>query len=100
VRRGWTKKIALVAAVIPLAVLAASSSGSSATRHAQAVSGSITFDGVWTGAEAKSFGQVITAFNKVYPGVKVNYKPVGDNLPTVVSTAVETTVGRLSPTGL
>ena len=46
------------------------------------------FDGVWTGAEAKSFGAVITAFNKQYPGVKVNYKPVGDNLPTVVSTAV------------
>ena len=64
------------------------SSGSSATRHTQAVSGSITFDGVWTGAEASAFGNVIKAFNKVVPGVKVNYKPVGDNLPTVVSTAV------------
>jgi alpha-glucoside transport system substrate-binding protein len=88
VRRGWTKRVALVAAVIPLAVLAVSTSGSGATRHAQAVSGSITFDGVWTGAEASSFGQVIAAFNKQYPDVKVNYKPVGDNLPTVVSTAV------------
>ena len=29
------------------------------------VSGSITFDGVWTGAEAKSFGDVIKAFNSV-----------------------------------
>ena len=53
-----------------------------------AVSGSITFDGVWTGAEASAFGNVIKAFNKVTPGVKVNYKPVGDNLPTVLSTAV------------
>ena len=43
-----------MAAVIPLAVLAATGSGSGATRHAQAVSGSITFDGVWTGAEAAS----------------------------------------------
>jgi ABC-type glycerol-3-phosphate transport system substrate-binding protein len=77
-----------VAAVIPVAVLAATSSGSGATNHAQAVSGSITFDGVWTGAEASAFGAVITAFNKTYPNVKVNYKPVGDNLPTVVSTAV------------
>jgi hypothetical protein len=75
-------------AVVPVAVLAASSSGSGATKGTSAVSGSITFDGVWTGAEAASFGQVIKAFNKVYPDVKVNYKPVGDNLPTVVSTAV------------
>ena len=43
--------------------------------------GSITFDGVWTGAEAANFGAVIKAFNKSYPDVKVNYKPVGDNLP-------------------
>jgi ABC-type glycerol-3-phosphate transport system substrate-binding protein len=84
----WTKKAALVAAVIPIAVLAATSSGSGATRHVQAVSGSITFDGVWTGPEASAFGGVIKAFNKTYPKVKVNYKPVGDNLPTVLSTAV------------
>ena len=50
--------------------------------------GSITFDGVWTGAEAKAFKAVIAAFNKSTPDVKVNYKPVGDNLPQVVSTAV------------
>jgi hypothetical protein len=77
--------------IVPIAVLAASSTGSGATRSAQAAckaSGSISFDGVWTGAEAQSFGAVIKAFNKVCPKVKVNYKPVGDNLPTVVSTAV------------
>jgi len=84
----WTKKAVLVAAVIPVAVLAATSSGSGATRHAQAVSGNITFEGVWTGPEASAFGQVIKAFNKTYPKVKVSYKPVGDNLPTVLSTAV------------
>jgi alpha-glucoside transport system substrate-binding protein len=89
VRRGWTKRAALVAAVIPLAVLALSSSGSGATRHAQAVKATtITFDGVWTGAEASHFGAVIKAFEKSNPNVKVNYKPVGDNLPTVLSTAV------------
>ena len=31
---------------------------------------------------------MITAFNKAYPNVKVNYKPVGDNLPTVLATAI------------
>jgi hypothetical protein len=79
----------LVAAAV--AALAIVSSGSSANRHVQrtsALSGSISFDGVWTGAEASAFGNVIKAYNKVVPGVKVNYKPVGDNLPTVVSTAV------------
>jgi len=52
------------------------------------VSGSITFDGIWTGAEAKSIQAVIDQFNKTYPDVHVNYKPVGDNLPTVVGTAL------------
>ena len=36
----------------------------------------------------KAFGAVIKAFNKIYPNVKVNYKPVGDNMPTVLATAV------------
>jgi alpha-glucoside transport system substrate-binding protein len=55
---------------------------------AKAVSGSITFDGIWTGAEATHFANVIKVFNKTYPNVKVNYKPVGDNLPTVLATAI------------
>ena len=31
---------------------------------------------------------MIAAFNKKYPNVKVKYKPVGNNLPTVLATAV------------
>ena len=31
---------------------------------------------------------MIKAFNKVYPNVHVKYKPVGNNLPTVLATAV------------
>jgi alpha-glucoside transport system substrate-binding protein len=86
----WTRRAAVLVAVVPLAVLAVSASGSGATKagHQAKVSGSINFDGVWSGAEAKSFGAVISAFNKQYPDVHVNYKSVGDNLPTVVSTAV------------
>src|SRR5438067_10962687 len=53
-----------------------------------AVSGSISFDGIWTGSEAAAFAKVIKAFNKVYPNVKVNYKPVGNNVPTVLATAI------------
>src|SRR5207302_2320283 len=36
----------------------------------------------------KQFQDVIKAFNKLYPNVHVNYKPVGNNLPTVLATAV------------
>ncbi len=87
-RMRLTRRAALLAALVPIAVLATSSTGSGAPTSPRAVSGSISFDGVWTGAEAKAFGAVIKAFNAVYPNVKVNYKPVGDNLPTVLSTAV------------
>jgi alpha-glucoside transport system substrate-binding protein len=85
----WTRRAVMLA--VPLAVLAISGSGSGATKakqHSSAVSGSITFDGIWTGAEAKSIGAVISAFNTKYPDVHVNYKSVGDNLPTVVGTAL------------
>ena len=86
----WTRRAAVLVAVVPLAALAVSSSGSGATKgsHVSNVSGTVTFDGIWTGAEAKSVQAVIDVFNKTYPDVKVNYKPVGDNLPTVVGTAL------------
>ena len=81
--------LAIVSLVVLAAVLGSTSrAGNAKAGKTSAVSGSITFDGVWTGAEASAFGNVIKAFNKTVPGVKVNYKPVGDNLPTVLSTAV------------
>jgi len=52
------------------------------------VSGSVSFDGIWTGSEATAFGDVIKAFNKIYPNVKVKYNPLGNNLTTVLSTAI------------
>jgi maltose-binding protein MalE len=97
--RGRRSLAAAGAAVAILALIAAgcgssstssksSTGGVAGAQKTLAVSGSITFDGVWTGQEAKHFAAVIKAFNKSFPKVKVNYKPVGDNLPTVVSTAV------------
>jgi hypothetical protein len=81
--------------VVALAVLATAAFGATAHRSssagaasATAASGSINFDGVWSGAEAQSFGDVIKAFNKTNPNVHVNYKSLGDNLPTVLATAV------------
>ncbi|HEY7732657.1 MAG TPA: extracellular solute-binding protein [Gaiellaceae bacterium] len=53
------------------------------------VSGTISVMGIWTGEEQESFEAVIAGFNEEYPDVTVNYTSAGDNLPTVLSTAVE-----------
>jgi len=79
-------------AVLVLAVLVATqiaSASRTSKSGATAVSGTITFDGIWTASSGqKQFADVIKAFNKLYPKVHVNYKPVGNNLPTVLATAV------------
>src|SRR3954468_636351 len=51
------------------------------------VSGNLSMSGVWTGQEARSFDAVLDGFKKQYPNVNVKYRPVGDEIPTVLSTA-------------
>jgi alpha-glucoside transport system substrate-binding protein len=53
------------------------------------VSGNVSVIGIWTGDEQRSFQAVIDAFNEQYPNVRVRYTSAGDNVPTVVGTAVE-----------
>jgi alpha-glucoside transport system substrate-binding protein len=53
------------------------------------VSGSVSVMGIWVGEEQKSFQAVVDGFKDVQPDVNVKYNPVGDNLPTVLSTAVQ-----------
>jgi alpha-glucoside transport system substrate-binding protein len=53
------------------------------------VSGSVSMSGVWTGQEARSFQAVLDGFTKENPDVNVKYRPVGDEIPTVLSTAVQ-----------
>ena len=89
-RKRWRIAPALVVAVAIAVFTATQVANAHQTKRSNtaAVSGSISFDGIWTGSEATSFGKVIKAFNKVYPKVKVNYKPVGNNVPTVLATAI------------
>jgi alpha-glucoside transport system substrate-binding protein len=90
VRKRW-RIVPAALVVVALAVFAATQMASASSKKQSgpaAVSGSITFDGIWTGSEAAAFGKVIKAFNSVYPNVKVNYKPVGNNVPTVLATAI------------
>jgi alpha-glucoside transport system substrate-binding protein len=89
-----TRVVVVAAAAAATALLVAGLAGarpsSTASAHQNlAVSGTVTFDGIWTSSSGqKQFQDVINAFNKKYPNVKVNYKPVGNNLPTVLQTAV------------
>ena len=53
------------------------------------VSGTVSVMGIWVGEEQKSFQAVIDGFKEQQPDVTVKYNPVGDNLPTVLSTAVQ-----------
>ena len=87
-----------VAAVVALAVIVAAvfggtSKGAVKTSRTSAVNtsvkGNVSFDGIWTSSTGqKPFQKVINAFQKKYPRVHVNYKAVGNNLPTVLATAV------------
>jgi alpha-glucoside transport system substrate-binding protein len=83
-----------VGAVLALALLAGcggggDDNGGTSTTAGSNVSGNVSVVGIWTGDEQKSFQAVIDKFNESYPNVNVKYTSAGDNVPTVVSTAVE-----------
>jgi alpha-glucoside transport system substrate-binding protein len=59
------------------------------TQAAENVSGKVSIVGVWTAEEQKSFQAVLDGFTEKFPDVTVKYNPAGDNVPTVLSTAVE-----------
>jgi alpha-glucoside transport system substrate-binding protein len=97
-RHRW-QLLALLLALV-LAVVAAGCGGDddedeaaapAATEEAEgeAVSGSISIMGVWTGAERQRFQAVLENFMEQNPDVTIRYTPAGDQLPTQLSTAVE-----------
>jgi ABC-type glycerol-3-phosphate transport system substrate-binding protein len=63
--------------------------GGATTTTAEKVSGSVSVMGIWVGEEQQSFQAVVSGFKTEQPDVTVKYNPVGDNLPTVLSTAVQ-----------
>jgi alpha-glucoside transport system substrate-binding protein len=64
-------------------------SGAEEPSPAADVSGTVAVMAVWTGAEQESFQAVLDGFTEQYPDVTVNYNSAGDQLPTVLGTAVE-----------
>jgi ABC-type glycerol-3-phosphate transport system substrate-binding protein len=72
----------------PAAAPASTAGGAASTAASSDVSGTVSFTGVWTGDDQKNFQAVLDAFKKQYPNVTVNYTPAGDQLPTILATAV------------
>jgi ABC-type glycerol-3-phosphate transport system substrate-binding protein len=91
----WLLALLLVVVATALAAVACggddgdSGGGGTAAQGNEDVSGSLSVLGIWAGQEQESFQAVIDSFTQAYPNVSVSYKSAGDNLPTVLQTAVQ-----------
>ena len=56
---------------------------------AECGSGSISLMGIWVATEQKSIQAVLDGFKEKCPDVTVKYNPAGDNIVTVLATAVQ-----------
>jgi alpha-glucoside transport system substrate-binding protein len=84
------KRVVALAVVALVAALAAAAAANARQgSHKTALAGSLSVIGVWTGPEQKRFQAVLDGFMKKNPGVKVKYTSAGDNVPTVLATAVQ-----------
>jgi ABC-type glycerol-3-phosphate transport system substrate-binding protein len=69
-------------AVTALLAVFLAGGGAVAAARDTAVSGTIVFDGVWTADTGQpQFQAVIDRFEKLYPDVHVEYRPIGPGLP-------------------
>lgn len=85
-------KLRLVVVAVCLTALSISAAGTASqgrTSKNEAVSGSLSIVGIWTGPEQKRFQAVLDGFEKLYPNVSVKYTSGGDNTPTILSTAIQ-----------
>jgi alpha-glucoside transport system substrate-binding protein len=55
----------------------------------ESISGSISLMGIWVGTEQQSIQAVLDGFQEKYPNVDVKYNAAGDNIVTVLATAVQ-----------
>src|SRR3954447_2720852 len=85
----WILLPALALAAVVAGCGGGGRAGKGAMAKEQNVSGSVSVMGIWVGEEQKSFQAVIDDFKSRFPNVKVSYTPAGNNLPTVLTTAVQ-----------
>lgn len=102
-RTSWKALLAVLVLALAMSLTAcgsedkdgAADTGTTATTEkpsepaASDATGTVTATAVWSGAEQKAFKAVIDGFKKTAPNVTVKYTSGGDQLPTVLSTAVE-----------
>jgi alpha-glucoside transport system substrate-binding protein len=81
--------LTLVVAAFALAIAGCGDDDGGGGGGGEKVSGNLSMSGVWTGQEARSFNAVLDGFKQEQPDVTVKYRPVGDEIPTVLSTAVQ-----------
>ena len=92
--RNRAVRLAAVAGMVAVLVTVAAGCGGGGSKSAStstgntSVSGSVKFWGIWAATEQKAFQQVIDGFHKQYPNVNVTYASKGNDIPTVLSTAI------------
>ena len=92
--RSWVVQMTALAGVVAVLVAVAAGCGgggggsSNTTTGNSSVSGSVKFWGIWAATEQKAFQKVIDGFHKQYPNVTVTYASKGNDIPTVLSTAI------------
>jgi alpha-glucoside transport system substrate-binding protein len=76
--------------LVTLGAIALVVAGTAGGAHqTKGVSGSVSIIAKWTGDEQKSFEAVLAPFKKANPGLTIKYTGAGDNVPQIVSTAVQ-----------
>ena len=83
---------AFATAVVALVAVAAGCGGGGGSNNTttgnSSVSGTVKFWGIWAADEQKAFQKVIDGFHEQYPNVTVTYTSKGNDIPTVLSTAI------------
>src|SRR3954452_1702104 len=87
-RRFTLNTLAVIAAALGLVIAGCGGDDNGGGDGGGKVSGNLSMSGVWTGQEARSFQAVLDGFTKDNPDVHIKYRPVGDEIPTVLSTSV------------
>ena len=85
--------LALLAVLALMAAACGGGSESSGTGTSaggdESVSGSVSLMGIWVGTEQQSIQAVLDGFKEKFPNVDVKYNAAGDNIVTVLATAVQ-----------
>ena len=79
----------LMAAAVVIGGCGGDDDGDTGSTASKGVSGRVSIIAVWSGDEQKSFQAVLDGFTGKFPDVTVKYTSGGDNVPTILATAVQ-----------